>query len=90
MSNIRIYHQCGFRYKWNNEVNKIDNIGDGFIISPLDMSMDILKKIDDKELENSFLDPQFYSLNLYKDNYLSYKFLDEIDSIYDYSIQKMI
>lgn len=88
MSNIRIYHQCGFRYKWNNEVNKIDNIGDGFIISPLDMSMDILKKIDDKELENSFLDPQFYSLNLYKDNYLSYKFLDEIDSIYDYSIQK--
>lgn len=88
MSNITIYHQCGFRYKWNNEVNKIDNIGDGFIISPLDMSMDILKKIDDKELENSFLDPQFYSLNLYKDNYLSYKFLDEIDSIYDYSIQK--
>ncbi len=88
MNNIRIYHQCGFRYKWNTEIKNTDNVGDGFIISPLDMNMDILKNLDDKELETSFLDPQFYSLNLYRENYLSYKFLDEIDNIYDYSIQK--
>lgn len=88
MNNIRIYHQCGFRYKWNTEIKNTDNVGDGFIISPLDMNMDILKNLDDKELETSFLDPQFYSLNLYRENYLSYKFLDEIDNIYDYSFQK--
>lgn len=88
MNNIKIYHQCGFRYKWNDEVHKNNGIGDGFIISPLDMNMDILKKIDDSDLENSFLDPQFYSLNLYRDNYLSYRFLDEVDNIYDYSLQK--
>ena len=41
-----------------------------------------------EKLSCSFFDPQFYSLNLYKDNYLSYKFLDEIDSIYDYSLSK--
>ncbi len=90
MNNIKIYHQCGFRYKWNDEVHKNNAVGDGFIISPLDMNMDILKKIDDNDLENSFLDPQFYSLNLYRDSYLSYKFLDEIDNIYDYSLQKNI
>lgn len=88
MNNIKIYHQCGFRYKWNNEIYKNNGVGDGFIISPLDMNTDILSAIDDNDLENSFLDPQFYSLNLYKENYLSYKFLDEIDNIYDYSLQK--
>ena len=88
LNNIKIYHQCGFRYKWNNEIYKNNGVGDGFIISPLDMNTDILSAIDDNDLENSFLDPQFYSLNLYKENYLSYKFLDEIDNIYDYSLQK--
>lgn len=90
LSNVRLYHQCGFRYKWNDEVHKDDNIGDGFIISPLDMSIEILKRMDDEDLENSFLDPQFYSLNLYRENYLSYRFLDEIDNIYDYSLQKNV
>ncbi len=88
MNNIKIYHQCGYRYKWNNEVYKNNGIGDGFIISPLDMNIDMLKKIDDVDLEKSFLDPQFYSLNLYGDNYLSYNFLDEVDNIYDYSLEK--
>lgn len=87
LNNIKIYHQCGFRYKWNEEIYK-DKVGNGLIISPLDMNMHILEKIDDSTLENSFLDPQFYSLNLYRDNYLSYKFLDEVDNIYDYSLQK--
>lgn len=90
MNNIKLYHQCGFRYKWNDEVYRNDKIGDGFIISPLDMNLDILKKINDSDLENSFLDPQFYSLNLYRDNYLSYKFLDEVDDIYSYNLQKNI
>ncbi len=66
----------------------MNEVGDGFIISPLDMNMDILKKIDDQDLENSFLDPQFYALNIYRDSYLSYKFLDEVDNIYDYNLQK--
>lgn len=88
MNNIDIYHQCGFRYKWNKEINDEFNIGDGFILSPIDMNKTILSDISDEKLASSFFDPQFYSLNLYKDNYLSYKFLDEVDTIYDYSIQK--
>ena len=88
MNNISIYHQCGFRYKWNKEINEEFSIGDGFILSPLDMSKETLSDIPDDKLSSSFFDPQFYSLNLYKDNYLSYRFLDEIDSIYDYSVSK--
>lgn len=88
MNKVNIYHQCGFRYKWNKEINDDFNIGYGFILSPLDMSKETLSGISDEKLEKSFFDPQFYSLNLYKDNYLSYKFLDEIDTIYDYSISK--
>lgn len=88
MNNISIYHQCGFRYKWNKEINDEFSIGDGFILSPLDMSKETLSDISDEKLSSSFFDPQFYSLNLYKDNYLSYKFLDEIDTIYDYSVSK--
>lgn len=88
MNKVNIYHQCGFRYKWNKEINEDYDIGYGFILSPVDMSKETLSSISDEKLERSFFDPQFYSLNLYKDNYLSYKFLDEIDTIYDYSISK--
>ena len=88
MNKVNIYHQCGFRYKWNKEINEDYDIGYGFILSPVDMSKETLSSISDEKLERSFFDPQFYSLNLYKDNYLSYKFLNEIDTIYDYSISK--
>ena len=85
MNKIQIFHQCGFRFQWNKEIYESKKIGDGFIISPLDMSNETLDNFDIKE---SFLDPQFYSLNIYKDNFLSYKFLDEIDNIYDYMIER--
>ena len=73
MNNISIYHQCGFRYKWNKEINDEFSIGDGFILSPLDMSKETLSDIPDEKLSSSFFDPQFYSLNLYKDKSTSLK-----------------
>ena len=50
MSNITIYHQCGFRYKWNKEINEDFNIGDGFILSPIDMNKETLSNISDEKL----------------------------------------
>lgn len=88
MEKVKLYHQCGFRYKWNIEVFDNDKIGDGFIFSPLDMSKNIISGLDDSLIENSFFDPQFYMLNIYKDNYLSFKLLDEIDNIYDFMVDR--
>lgn len=88
MKNVKLFHQCGFRYKWNIEMYNDKDVGDGFIFSPLDMSKNIISGLEDKLIEKSFFDPQFYLLNIYKDNYLSYKLLDEIDNIYDYMVVK--
>ncbi len=88
MKDVKLFHQCGFRYKWNMEVFSEDHIGDGFIFSPLDMSKKIISELDDGIIKNSFFDSQFYLLNIYKDNYLSFKILEEVDSIYDFMIEK--
>lgn len=92
MNNIKLYHQCGFRYQWNQDVLRLNGVGYGYIISPLNMNIDVITDIKDTEITNSFLDPQFYSLNLFNENenYISYNFYDEIDNIYDYNMQKNI
>lgn len=83
-NNLKLYHQCGFRSKWNFEVFQEDNIGDGFILSPYNMKKEELSKIEDEELEKSFFDPQFYALGDYRDSFLSYNFLDCVDTLSDY------
>ena len=83
-NNLKIYHQCGFRSKWNFEVFQEDKIGDGFILSPYNMKKEELSKIEDEELEKSFFDPQFYALGDYRESFLSYNFLDCVDTLSDY------
>lgn len=84
MNNLKIYHQCGYRYKWNFEVYKDDNVGEGFILSPYNMKKEDLLKLEDEDLQKSFFDPQFYALGDYRDNFLSYDFLDCVDNLSDY------
>lgn len=90
MEKVKIYHQCGYRDKWNKEVFNLNKIGTGFIFSPINTSKEMLSDIEDDTIKESFIDPQFYSLNIYKDNYLSYEFLNEVDNLKDYSVEKNV
>ena len=80
-----IYHQCGFRYNWNFEIYKKNNIGDGFILSPKDMEKEFISKMEDEDISKSFFDSQFYGLGLLNTQYLSYGFLDYIDNLSEYA-----
>jgi len=59
---MKIYHQTGFRDKWNIESYQ-KNIGDGIIFSPINVDADKLLQLDIKFKESGFLDPQLYLLN---------------------------
>ncbi len=88
MSSIKIYHQCGYRYNWNLDIYRQNNIGNGFILSPINMDKTVLSKFEDDELSKSFFDSQFYSLGITKEAYLSYGFLDYIDNLTDFSKER--
>lgn len=85
MSNIKIYHQCGFRYNWNIDMYREKCIGTGFILSPINMEKCNLSNMEDEEIEKSFFDSQFYALGITKQQYLSYGFLDYIDNLTDFT-----
>lgn len=70
---MKVYHQLGFRYNWNNDSFK-SNIGDGLIFSPVNIEADKLKELDSQLKKNSFLDPQLYLLNVAKGELDTYPF----------------
>lgn len=88
MNNIKIYHNCGFRYNWNFDIYKKDKVGYGFILSPKDMEKNFLANIEDEIISKSFFDSQFYNLGYINNQYLSYGFFDCVDSISDYLKQR--
>lgn len=70
---MNVFHQMGFRDKWNIDCLK-DGIGDGLIFSPINMESDKLLALPTDIRQASFLDPQFYLLNIEKSSNISYPF----------------
>jgi hypothetical protein len=58
---MRLYHQCGHNFVWNIESLTEEGVGDGLIVSPVNIESD---KIADRLSEDiraaSWFDPQFY------------------------------
>lgn len=71
---MKVLHQLGFRDKWNRDIFKEENIGDGFIFSPINIDSDKLCNLDHSLKRCSFLDPQLYFLNEPKSNFESYPY----------------
>lgn len=57
---INVYHQCGFREKWNFDSYKADDVGDGFILSPVNLKRSKLETLEPVIKNISSFDPQFY------------------------------
>lgn len=72
---MRVYHQCGHNYIWNINSFEEDNVGDGLILSPINMSAEsITGRISQETLSKSFFDPQFYLPYDAKQKLEGYKF----------------
>lgn len=73
---MKILHQLGHNYIWNLDSLQDDTTGDGLIISPVDVSLEDLKKRFPQEvLSKSFFDPQLYSFDAMKSKLQSYPYL---------------
>ncbi len=59
---MKVYHQTGFRDKWNIECFQ-NGVGDGLIFSPINIDADKLLAINRELKKTGFLDPQLYLLN---------------------------
>jgi hypothetical protein len=59
---MKVYHQTGFRDKWNIESFQ-SGVGNGLIFSPINIDADKLLALDVQLKESGFLDPQLYLLN---------------------------
>ena len=70
---MNVFHQMGFRDKWNIDCQK-EGIGDGLIFSPINMESDKLLALPADIRQVSFLDPQFYLLNIEKSSNVTYPF----------------
>lgn len=71
---MKVYHQTGHNYKWNIESFVEDNVGDGLIFSPMNISYSNLEKLS-REVKNvSFFDPQLYLPKDAKGKLNTYKF----------------
>jgi hypothetical protein len=70
---MKVYHQTGFRDKWNIESFQ-NGVGDGLIFSPINIDADKLLALDCKIKRTGFLDPQLYLLNEAKGTLDSYPY----------------
>lgn len=57
---LEIYHQLGFRFKWNLQSLEEDSTGDGVIIAPRFMKRDTVESLDDSIRQSAIFDPQFF------------------------------
>lgn len=60
MEKIRIMHQCGHNCTWNFRSFIEDNVGDGLIISPVDLDFNKINKLPESIKTVSIFDPQYY------------------------------
>ena len=70
---MKVYHQLGFRDKWNLDSYR-SGIGDGLIFSPINMDSEKLLNLPSDIREHSFIDPQLYLLNTGKSSNVTYPF----------------
>lgn len=55
------YHQCGHNFVWNLESIQEDDIGEGLILSPVNLEAERIRdRIPEELLATSWMDPQFY------------------------------
>jgi serine/threonine protein kinase len=71
-SRMRLYHQVGFREKWNLDSLEEDGAGYGLIISPVNMKLEKLEKISSEIKKKSFFDPQIYLPRVVKGSLSTY------------------
>lgn len=58
---MKLYHQCGHNYVWNIASLQEDGVGDGLIVSPVNIECErISEKITEDVRASSWFDPQFY------------------------------
>lgn len=60
MEKVGVYHQCGHNEKWNIESFLYDKVGNGMIISPVNMKKEKIVALEKDVKQNCFFDPQFY------------------------------
>lgn len=76
---MKIFHQLGHNHIWNLDSYSKDSVGDGFIISPVNLKPEKIKKVFSKELlENSFFDPQCYLLEGARDTLKMYPYFSTV------------
>jgi len=70
-----IYHQCGHNFVWNIQSLLQDVVGNGLIISPVNVDADRIRdRIPHELLSNSWIDPQFYLPDDSKSKLATYPF----------------
>ena len=77
---FKIFHQMGFRYNWNFDSFKDDNVGDGFILAPRYMDKTSIEDLSNSIKKKSIFDPQFFLPNTVKGKLESYSFFPELAS----------
>ncbi len=70
-----VYHQCGHNFVWNLDSFVEDEVGDGLIVSPVNVPSDRLPERFPPEVRSqSWFDPQFYLPHDNKGGLASYPF----------------
>lgn len=57
---MKLYHQVGYRDKWNIESYENDSVGDGLILAPRYMKRQKIDSLTISVKHNSFFDPQWF------------------------------
>lgn len=74
----KIFHQLGYRYKWNIESISDEGTGDGFIAAPRYMPIHTISDINLSLRERSLFDPQFYLPNSQQGFLSEYDFFPDV------------
>lgn len=75
---FEIYHQTGWRYKWNLESLERDGTGDGVILSPRHIALEEVEGLAENIKAKAIFDPQFFLPNFPKGSLSSYDFFPDI------------
>lgn len=75
---LEIYHQLGFRYQWNIKSFCEDATGDGLIIAPRYMGLDVVEGLKASHKNYSIFDPQFFRPDISKGELSTYDFFPDV------------
>ena len=74
----QIYHQLGYRDKWNLQSIKDDNSGDGIIIAPRYMDKTYVEGLDEETKNSAIFDPQFFLPGVPRGSLSTYDFFPDV------------